>query len=62
MAKNQGKVEEIKYKVKITGFNSIFAVASIEAAKKYYTEFKKQQQNLIPDQKNKSGNYFWLRS
>ena len=51
VAKNQGKVEEIKDKVKITGFNSIFAVASIDAAKKYYTEFKKQQQNLIPDQR-----------
>ncbi len=51
VAKNQGKVEELKDKVKITGFNSIFAVASIDAAKKYYTEFKKQQQNLIPDQR-----------
>lgn len=28
------------------GFNSIFAVSSIEAAKLYYTEFKKQMRNL----------------
>lgn len=26
----------------MNGFNSIFAVASIPAARKYYTEFKKQ--------------------
>jgi type I restriction enzyme R subunit len=33
------------YKIKerrLAGFNSIFAVSSIEVAKKYYTEFKKQ--------------------
>jgi len=30
------------------GFNSLFATASIEAAKRYYLEFKKQQQNLPP--------------
>ena len=27
---------------RMNGFNSIFAVASIPAAMKYYTEFKKQ--------------------
>lgn len=31
-----------------SGFNSIFATASIDAAKKYYTEFKKQLA-LLPD-------------
>lgn len=40
---------EKKQLLKITGFNSIFAVASIEAAKRYYTEFKKQQELLTPD-------------
>ena len=45
--------KEIKQLLKLTGFNSIFAVASIEAAKRYYAEFKKQQGILIPDQRLK---------
>ena len=35
------KVEEIKQKQRLSGFNSIFAVASVPMAKKYYNEFKK---------------------
>ena len=35
-------VEEIKEKQRLSGFNSIFATSSIEMAKKYYVEFKKQ--------------------
>lgn len=42
-AKDRHAVEEIKNKIRLSGFNSIFAVSSIEAAKKYYTEFKMQQ-------------------
>lgn len=41
-SKKQGKVEEVKQLVRMTGFNSIFAVASIEYAKLYYNEFKRQ--------------------
>lgn len=37
-----GKVEEIKKKQRISGFNAIFAVSSVQAAKLYYQEFKKQ--------------------
>ncbi len=51
-AKNQRVLEEIKNKVRLTGFNSIFAVASIECAKLYYTEFKKQMKEH-PDKKLK---------
>lgn len=40
-AKN-GKVEEIKAQQRISGFNSIFAVASVKMAKLYYEEFRKQ--------------------
>lgn len=40
-AKN-GKVEEIKARQRISGFNSIFAVASVKMAKLYYEEFRKQ--------------------
>ena len=40
-AKN-GKVEEIKTRQRLSGFNSIFAVASVKMAKLYYEEFRKQ--------------------
>lgn len=39
-----GKVEEIKQKQRLSGFNSILAVASIPAARMYYNEFKRQMQ------------------
>lgn len=41
-AKNQRLLNEIKDKVRLTVFNSIFAVASIDSAKLYYSEFQKQ--------------------
>ncbi|MBS6861773.1 MAG: type I restriction endonuclease subunit R, partial [Clostridiales bacterium] len=37
-----GAVEEIKQKQRVSGFNSIFAVASVPMAKLYYQEFQKQ--------------------
>ena len=40
--KLRNKVKEIKERVRLTGFNSMFAVASIDMAKAYYEEFKKQ--------------------
>ena len=44
MASNNGKksIEEVKQKQRVSGFNSIFAVSSVDAAKLYYNEFKKQ--------------------
>lgn len=44
------------YKIKdrrLAGFNSIFAVSSIETAKKYYAEFKKQLEGLPSDKQLK---------
>jgi len=44
------------YKLKerrLAGFNSIFAVASIDAAKLYYTEFQKQMADLPSDKRLK---------
>lgn len=38
---DRGKVEEIKQKQRLSGFNSIFAVASVPMAKLYYDEFRK---------------------
>ena len=37
----RGKVEEIKQKQRLSGFNSIFAVSSVPVAKLYYDEFRK---------------------
>ena len=41
VSSDRGKVEEIKRKQRISGFNSIFAVASVPMAKLYYNEFRK---------------------
>ena len=38
---------------RLRGFNSIFAVSSIDSAKKYYAEFKKQLANVPSDKKLK---------
>ncbi|MBO5304880.1 MAG: type I restriction endonuclease subunit R [Clostridia bacterium] len=35
-------IEEVKQKIRLSGFNSIFCVSSVDAAKLYYLEFKKQ--------------------
>ena len=40
--------EEQREKSRLTGFNSILATSSIEAAKLYYAEFKKQMAELEP--------------
>lgn len=40
----RGKIEEIKQTQRLSGFNSIFAVSSVDAAKLYYAEFKKQME------------------
>jgi type I restriction enzyme, R subunit len=43
---DRNKIAEIKQAGRVKGFNAIFATASIDAAKRYYLEFKKQQANL----------------
>jgi len=53
-----GKRVENRQSLKTTGFNSIFAVASIKAAKKYYLEFEKQQEGLTPANKLKVATIF----
>ncbi|WP_447585705.1 type I restriction endonuclease subunit R [Pseudoxanthomonas mexicana] len=40
---------------RLAGFNSLFATASIEAAKRYYAEFRAQQQDLPEAQRLKVG-------
>lgn len=46
-------VSEHKTEQKIGGFNAMFAVASIPMAKAYYSEFKKQQEDLPEAQRLK---------
>ena len=41
-ASGRTAIEEIKQKQRVSGFNSIFAVSSVEAAKLYYAEFQRQ--------------------
>lgn len=40
---------------RLRGFNALFATASIEAAKRYYLEFREQQRELVPDRRLKVG-------
>jgi type I restriction enzyme, R subunit len=57
-AKDRAKIEEVKQKIRLTGFNSIFAVSSIDFAKTYYNEFKIQQQTLPEIQRLKIATIF----
>lgn len=41
-ASGRAAIEEVKQKQRVSGFNSIFAVSSVEAAKLYYAEFQRQ--------------------
>lgn len=52
-ARDRKAVKEEKQKTRLTGFNSIFAVASIPFVKLYYTELKKQMEQLPPDKRLK---------
>ena len=52
-ASRRNKVDEVKQRVRLTGFNSIFAVSSIETAKMYYAEFKRQMAELPSAQRLK---------
>ena len=49
VAAGRNRVEEVKVDSRVKGFNALFATASIEAAKRYYTEFAKQQKALLPE-------------
>ena len=42
-ARNRATVSETRAPQRLSGFNSIFAVSSIDMAKRYYAEFQKQQ-------------------
>lgn len=48
-------IDEVRRKQRLNGFNAIFATASIDAAKRYYTEFAQQQKDVLPDRRLKVG-------
>ena len=47
------RVEEIKQAKRVNGFNAIFATASIDAARRYYNAFSRQQEDLPADRRLK---------
>ncbi|WP_441962372.1 type I restriction endonuclease subunit R [Mycolicibacterium houstonense] len=55
---DRNKIAEIRQASRVKGFNAIFATASIDAAKRYYLEFKKQQANLSRGRKLKVATIF----
>jgi len=55
---SRNRVAELKRAGRVRGFNAIFATASIDAAKRYYLEFKKQQAELAPDRRLKVATIF----
>ncbi len=55
---NAATVSEQRQRVKLNGFNSILAVQSIEYAKLYYNEFKRQMQDLPPNRRLKVATIF----
>lgn len=57
-AKDRKKAVELRQAVRLTGFNSIFAVASIETARLYYIEFQKQQAAMEPFRRLKIATIF----
>ncbi|GAB3275672.1 type I restriction endonuclease subunit R [Sinomonas notoginsengisoli] len=55
VGRNPKVADEIKQSNRVKGFNALFATASIDAARRYYTQFKLQQEDLTPDRRLKIG-------
>jgi len=55
VAGGRNRVEEVRVPSRVSGFNALFATASIEAAKRYYTAFADRQQVVPPDRRLKVG-------
>ena len=56
-AGRRNKVKEVKQRTRLTGFNSIFAVSSIETAKMYYAEFKTANGGVTERAASESGDH-----
>lgn len=55
VSRNSKAAEELKQSKRVKGFNALFATASIDAARRYYSQFKLQQEALTPDRRLKIG-------
>lgn len=55
VGRNPKVADEIKQSKRVKGFNALFATASIDAARRYYGQFKLQQEALTPDRRLKIG-------
>jgi type I restriction enzyme R subunit len=55
VGRNPKVADEIKQSKRVKGFNALFATASIDAARRYYSQFKLQQEALTPDRRLKIG-------
>lgn len=53
--RRRGAVDESKLAQRVKGFNALFATASIEAARMYYSQFQRQQQDVPKDRRLKIG-------
>lgn len=51
----RNKLEEVKGRRRVNGFNAIFATASIDAARRYYNQFAIQQEGLPSGRRLKIG-------
>lgn len=49
------QAEAVRARMRVRGFNAIFATASIDAARRYYNHFQTQQEQLPPGQRLKIG-------
>ena len=54
-ARTRRQAEALRERKRVRGFNALFAVASIDAARRYYREFQIQQEKLRPDRRLKIG-------
>ena len=54
-ARTRRQAEALRERKRVRGFNALFAVASIDAARRYYREFQIQQEQLRPDRRLKIG-------
>ncbi|WBB53839.1 type I restriction endonuclease subunit R [Verrucosispora sp. WMMD573] len=55
VASGRNRISEVKAASRVRGFNALFATASIDAAKRYYALFQKQQEQVPPDRRLKVG-------
>jgi type I restriction enzyme R subunit len=49
------QAEAVRQRKRVRGFNALFATASIDAARSYYAEFQRQQQDVLPAKRLKIG-------